>query len=371
MRSDQDQNHNVVPQDLSNYQVALAGDLVINKMKAWQGSMGLAPVDGIVSPAYFVFESDFSVPAFGEYLLRSKPYVARFAAASDGVRVGQWDLSVPRLREIEVRLPPPEEQAAIVKYLAHATARIDKAIASKRRLVYLLEEESEAQRAALFETLETSQRLGSVLWEGPTNGVSPAVSEQGDLETFSISAIRRGKVDVRRSDIKHVDRASVRDVGKYRLEAGDVLLVRGNGNIELVGRAGLVTENMTDRVYPDLLMRMRFHPNVVPGFIVAALGSPSARRQIESTARTAVGTFKLSGADVRSVRVPVPEPCVQRKILGGLAVIEARRSRATEKLLEEIALLEEFRTRLVADVVTGQVDVRGVAASLPDALTES
>ncbi len=95
-----DENHNVIPEDLSNYKVARAGDLVINKMKAWQGSMGIAPCDGIVSPAYFVFHFDIENRAFGQALLRSKPYVAHFRQASDGVRIGQWDLTVPGMRQI-------------------------------------------------------------------------------------------------------------------------------------------------------------------------------------------------------------------------------------------------------------------------------
>lgn len=73
VRSSDDANHNVIPEDLSNYKVARAGDLVINKMKAWQGSLGLAPVDGIVSPAYFVFAADFAVPRFGEYFSAASP----------------------------------------------------------------------------------------------------------------------------------------------------------------------------------------------------------------------------------------------------------------------------------------------------------
>ena len=150
VRSVDDANHNTIPEDLSNYKVAHAGDLVINKMKAWQGSLGLAPVDGIVSPAYFVFAADFAVPRFGEYLLRSKPYVAKFGAASDGVRIGQWDLNIPRMRNIEVLLPPAKEQAAIVRYLAHANARIDKAIVAKRRLIALLEEQRDVTVRAIL-----------------------------------------------------------------------------------------------------------------------------------------------------------------------------------------------------------------------------
>ena len=100
--TDAEENHNVIPEDLSNYKVARRGTLVINKMKAWQGSMGIAPCDGIVSPAYFVFDFSIADRAFGQALLRSKPYVAHFAQASDGVRVGQWDLTIRGMRQIPV-----------------------------------------------------------------------------------------------------------------------------------------------------------------------------------------------------------------------------------------------------------------------------
>ena len=98
--TDDDENHNVIPEDLSNYKVAHAGNLVINKMKAWQGSMGIAPCDGIVSPAYFVFNFSIKNHRFGQALLRSKHYVAHFGQASDGVRVGQWDLTISGMRQI-------------------------------------------------------------------------------------------------------------------------------------------------------------------------------------------------------------------------------------------------------------------------------
>lgn len=76
---------------------------------------------------------------------------------------------------------------------------------------------------------------------------------------------------------------------------------------------------------------------------------------------------KLSGADVRSIRVPVPDPDVQHSVIRQLDAIDRPHLEVVEKLRRELALLQEFRTRLVADVVTGQVDVRAVAATLPDA----
>ncbi len=141
--TDAKENHNVIPEDLSNYKVALKGNLVINKMKAWQGSMGIAPCDGIVSPAYFIFDFHIANYAFGQRLLRSKLYVAHFGQASDGVRVGQWDLSIPGMRQIPVLMPTPEEQAAIVRFLDHANRKIDRFIRAKRKLIGLLNEQKQ------------------------------------------------------------------------------------------------------------------------------------------------------------------------------------------------------------------------------------
>ncbi|MFC6618396.1 restriction endonuclease subunit S [Deinococcus radiophilus] len=139
-RESKEENHNFIPDDLSNYKVVREGDLVINKMKAWQGSMGLAPHDGIVSPAYFVFR--FAVPylPYGAALLRSKAYVALFARASDGVRTGQWDLSIQRMKRIPILIPPASEQRAIVKYINAETAKLNQAITRAEQEIALLRE---------------------------------------------------------------------------------------------------------------------------------------------------------------------------------------------------------------------------------------
>jgi type I restriction enzyme S subunit len=140
----EDDNHNAIPEDLSNYKVARAGNLVINKMKAWQGSMGVAPCDGVVSPAYFVFDFRIANRTFGQSLLRSRPYVAHFGQASDGVRIGQWDLSIQGMRQVPVLIPPPDEQDAIVRFLNHASRRIDRFVRAKKKVIVLLNEQKQA-----------------------------------------------------------------------------------------------------------------------------------------------------------------------------------------------------------------------------------
>lgn len=140
---DQDSNHNYIPDDLSNYKRVKKGDFAINKMKAWQGSYGVSEFDGIVSPAYYVFEikSKRISPEFINRALRSKAYISLFGSASDGVRVGQWDLSLNRMKDIPFIHPPLSEQERIVAFLDRKTAEVDEAIAKKQRLIELLNEQ--------------------------------------------------------------------------------------------------------------------------------------------------------------------------------------------------------------------------------------
>ena len=138
---DDSENHNFIPDDLSGYKVLNEGQFGMNKMKAWQGSYGIAPMTGIVSPAYYVFDFNSSInPRFFHLAIRSKNYVAFFGQASDGVRVGQWDLSKTRMKEIPFFIPPLPEQTAIAAFLDDKTAKIDRAIAQKEKMIALLKE---------------------------------------------------------------------------------------------------------------------------------------------------------------------------------------------------------------------------------------
>jgi type I restriction enzyme, S subunit len=135
-----EENHNFVPDDLSNYKVIRTGDLVVNKMKAWQGSLGIAPCDGIVSPAYFVFELKMPILAFAGLILRSRLYADFFAQVSDGVRIGQWDLSIDGMKRISVVLPPSNEQQLIVDWIQQATLTAEDGIQAAQNEITLIQE---------------------------------------------------------------------------------------------------------------------------------------------------------------------------------------------------------------------------------------
>lgn len=137
---DKESNHNFIPDDLSGYKMVKKGQFAMNKMKAWQGSYGISNYTGIVSPAYFIFDVDFENLEYFHYAIRSKVYVNFFAQASDGIRVGQWDLSINKMKEIPFIVPPEDEQKAIVEYIHVAFAKYDEAIAKLAEEVDILHE---------------------------------------------------------------------------------------------------------------------------------------------------------------------------------------------------------------------------------------
>ena len=133
-------NHNFIPDDLRNYKVVSKGQFAMNKMKAWQGSYGVSEYTGIVSPAYFIFDVNFDNLEYFHYAIRSKVYVNFFAQASDGIRVGQWDLQMNKMKEIPLIVPPADEQTAIVAYIKKNLYLYNKLIEKLNSEIETLEE---------------------------------------------------------------------------------------------------------------------------------------------------------------------------------------------------------------------------------------
>lgn len=126
---DQESNHNFIPDDLSGYKLLKKGQFGMNKMKAWQGSYGVSDFTGIVSPAYYIFDINEKLNKnFFSLAIRSKFYVGYFASASDGVRIGQWDLNKTRMKEIPFIIPSIEEQKAIYEFSLTINQQVKDAI---------------------------------------------------------------------------------------------------------------------------------------------------------------------------------------------------------------------------------------------------
>ena len=139
-KDSRDDNHNVTSEDVSKYKYVRPGSLVINKMKAWQGSLAVSDYEGIVSPAYFIFEfmGHAFITNYLHYLLRGA-YKDEFRRISGGIREGQWDLSPDEFMNTLVTIPPVKEQEKIISYIDKKCAEIDGVIADKKEQLDVLE----------------------------------------------------------------------------------------------------------------------------------------------------------------------------------------------------------------------------------------
>ena len=140
--------------DFNTYKVARCGDVVFNKMRMWQGAVGVAPEDGLVSPDYVVAAPTGPLlPEYTGLLFRRPAFSAECARRSHGIVWDRLRLYWDGFREIEVPLPSIEEQREIVSRAAAETAKLDALRGATERSVSLLRE----RRAALIAAAVTGQ----------------------------------------------------------------------------------------------------------------------------------------------------------------------------------------------------------------------
>ena len=136
------------------YKTCRASDLVINTLWAWMGAMGVAPVDGIVSPAYNVYVPGQRLdPAYVDALVRIRVFAEEATRYSKGVWSSRLRLYPEGFFEIWFPVPPVSEQRAIVAHIAAETARLDALAAATESSLALLKE----RRAALIAAAVTGQ----------------------------------------------------------------------------------------------------------------------------------------------------------------------------------------------------------------------
>ncbi|MBI3424259.1 MAG: restriction endonuclease subunit S [Acidobacteria bacterium] len=335
--------------------------------------MGIAPCDGIVSPAYFVFDFRITNHAFGQKLLRSKPYVAHFGQASDGVRVGQWDLSIPGMRQIPILVPDEDEQAAIVRFLDHANRKVDSFIRAKRKLIALLNEQKQAiiHRAVTRGlnpevTLKPSgiPWLGDIPahWEIVRNlGLFSHRVEQGISGLPILQVSLNSGITEEGLDQFGRPKRFIADHTKYKLvRKGDLsynTMRMWQGAVGVAPTDGLVSpayvvikpRDDTQPQFYEFVFRTRLYKQQVNRY---STGIVSDRNRL----------YWESFKQMPNLNLPFEE---QSQIVEFIEGETSSIKTAIARTEREIALMQEYRTRLTADIVTGKLDVRVAAAKLP------
>lgn len=379
VKSSRSDNHNKASEDLSTYQLVEKGDLAINKMKAWQGSVAISNHKGIVSPAYYVckpISNNYS--QFFHYLLRSDIYIKQYEKNSGGVRNDQWDLNYERFRKIEAILPPLETQKKIAEYLDEKTELIDRIIEWKKRLIELLREKRTAIiNQAVTKGLDPNVELvdSGIEWIGKipkgwevkklkhfvkttTSGV------WGENQLNNVDDVRCLRIaDFNYDNLSYSEADTVRNIAGLKkekiLKKGDILVEKsGGGEKTPVGRAILFhsTEKMVCANFIDIVRVDA--SEMIPEYFAILLSALYAKRVNVKYIKQNTGIQNLDLKAYFSEYIGFPGLDIQHKIVEYSHLKIMQSFELQSKVEKSIKTLKEFKSSLISNVVTGKVRVK-------------
>jgi len=364
--------------DLHLLKLVEVGDYVIS-LRSFQGGIEVAHYRGIISPAYTVLKPQRDAESgYFSYFFKSAQFIQSLSLFVTGIREGQ-NIDYSRLSRAELPLPPREEQAAIVGYLDWACGRLDRAIRAKRKVIALLNEQKQAViHRAVTRGLNSSAPLmpSGASWLGDIP-VGWAVlrakylfreiderSTTGSEELLSVSHLT-GVTPRSQKNITMFKAESY--VGHKLCSPGDLVI---NTMWAWMGALGISKD--TGIISPAYAVyRQRGETSLSRGFIDALLRT---RLYVDEFTRRSTGIrssrLRMYPEEFFKVEILIPPRSEQEEIVSFISAHTANLNVAIERVSGEVDLLREYRTRLIADVVTGKLDVREAAAKLPDAAVE-
>lgn len=356
------------------YKRAAKGDIAYNMMRMWQGALGPAPVDGLVSPAYVVvkpFEDANSV--YYSYLFRTDAYMREVNKFSRGIVADRNRLYWDEFKQMPSLVPSRAEQDQIVAYLQAQDVHIARLIKAKRDLIGLLAE----QKLRVVDHAVTRGLDASVALK------SSGIEWLGDVpEHWSIKPLKRwvrlnasalGEKTNQHFEFRYLDIGSVK-TGRLAKELERLRFANAPSRARRVLRRG-DTIISTVRTY----LKAIWYVNEEAGDLIASTGFAvlTPGREVEPeylgyviqssgfvnrVTANSIGIAYPAIAETVLGRFPVVMPptlAEQQAILAHIKAESAPLDQAIEQALTEIKLIREYRDRQIADVVTGQVDVRG------------
>jgi type I restriction enzyme S subunit len=380
-RSTRDDNYNGLGADLSSYLIVEPGDIVFNKLRTWQGGLGVSSHRGIVSPAYFVCRPlpDFE-PRFLHYLLRSSPYLAEFTRVSKFMPPSQFDILWDDLRQVLIPRMALSHQRGIADFLDTETARIDALIAKKRRMMDLLDDRATAAADRLVLGLEDSNTVAS------KNGYFTLVPRSwrqtsirhlhGEVQTGPFGSqlhaeeyVEDGWPVVNPTNLKQgriiaLPGISVPDAKRDALQRhilleGDIVFGRRGE----MGRAGLVHAQHAGWVCGTGSLRLRLSPRspLQPAYLKLLLETTALRRYFELAS---VGSTmdNLNTETLLGMPCLVPREHEQQRIVRSVRALRTVTEALSNRIARQVELLREHRQALITAAVSGQLEMPQVAA---------
>ena len=340
---------------LVGYKQVSVNDLVINIMLAWNGSLGVSRYEGIASPAYCVYRFNNNLlPWYFHQMLRLPLYKGRIKAASTGVVESRLRLYSDALGCIEALIPPSQEQIAIVQFLDYVNRKIDSFILAKRNELTLISE-------MLMTVTQQAMALAdarNIRLSAAAEVISRPIDRHVTKNYTRLGLYNRGR------GIFHKPVTSSAELGAsdfFWVEEGDLVI---SGQFAWEGAVALARSKDSGCVVSHRYPILRGRKDIVSSSVLLAiLRTKYGALLLDHHSRGAAGRNRPLNANAFfKEKLFIPPVSAQARIVELLD----REYSISQSVANSIRLLNEYRTRLTSDIVTGRLDVRGATAILQE-----
>lgn len=364
-------------ESLEGYRIVKRGDFVMNYMLAWKGAYGLSEHDGIVSPAYAVFQVDNRIidRRYLHHRSRSNDMKSAFRSRSKGIIDSRLRLYPDSLLAMEIDLPELSTQRRIAKFLDRETGRIDELIGKKSAFRGLIAtfEETRFLATVTGKEMHGERADSGVRWIGtlPEGWLAPkftmvARQESGHtpsrkepsywipdeciipwVSLADVWQLRSGKTVYLADTAEKISEIGMANSSARLLPEGTVVLSRTAS----VGFSGILAKPMaTTQDFAAWICGPTIRPKFLY-YVLRAMKPEFRRLMMGSTHQT------IYMPDIRAFRTPLPPLAEQDRIIAALDASISSYRKVHERLTESVSMLREYRSALITAAVTGQIDV--------------
>jgi len=341
---------------------------LIYSMYASMGHVAELAIPATINQALLGFEFVEDVePSFAKWWLRHLQPVLLAEASSNT----QDNLNADKVKNLPFPAIDLASQVYIASFLDRETARIDRLIAEKERMLALLDE----KRSALISRVVTrglnpdvsvkhsgQEWLGMIpthwhtpqlkrTWESSDYGLSESIREDGDIAVLRMSCIIDGRIDTSKSGM-------ITEVAKSLLIRRSDLLFNRTNSLDQIAKVGLVDFDPDEPLtFASYLVRIRANHRALPEYLVALLNSSQFLNFARKNAIPAIGQANLSPARYGEIHIPLPPLAEQEEIVAFLRQETDRVTPVHENISKSIRLLCERRAALISSAVNGQISI--------------
>ena len=359
-----------------NYWRVKKQDIIVNKLLAWMGAIGISEYDGVTSPAYDILRSKGEAnPYFYTYLFRSPLSNVEFKRHSRGIMDVRLRLYFNRFGDIKLPFPPTEEQNQIVTFIKYKITKTNLFILKKKKLIKLLNEQKAAIiNQAVTKGLDATAKMKSsdIDWLGdiPEHWIIVPLNYKFEIQLGKMLDAKRitgeklapylrntdvqwGKINT--EDLPLMD-FSEADKEKFSIRHGDLLVCEGGE----IGRCAIWTKEDIECFYQKALHRVRpIDSEKTSVKFLFYLMFVASKRGLFSAMGNSSTIEHLPAKKLKKHRFPFPRIEEQTEIVEFIEKETANINLTISTIEKEIALVQEYRTTLIAEAVTGKIDVRG------------